>query len=138
MEKITLKGRSGAKGVAEGEALVSPDMLCFTFDVDVTTGVIHDPIAKLKGQSIAGKVLVYPTGKCSTSSPLGLYLLEKAGNNAKALINVELDTFGVAGAVLSHIPLVHQLDQNPLEVIETGDYVQVDGDRGIVVVTKKA
>ena len=33
--------------------------------------------------------------------------------------------------------MVYGLDQNPMEVIETGDYVQVDGNRGMVVVTKK-
>ena len=33
--------------------------------------------------------------------------------------------------------VVDRLDQDPIEVIETGDWVKVDGDRGIVEVTKK-
>jgi predicted aconitase with swiveling domain len=35
------------------------------------------------------------------------------------------------------IPTVHQLDRDPLEIIETGDMVRVDGDMGEVIVKKK-
>ena len=42
-----------------------------------------------------------------------------------------------AGAAIGNIPLVHRLDQNPLEVIRTGDFVRIDADKGIVEVTKK-
>jgi predicted aconitase with swiveling domain len=41
------------------------------------------------------------------------------------------------GAVVLHAPAVTGLDQDPLGVIETGDWVKVDGDRGIVEVTKR-
>ena len=101
------------------------------------TGVIHDPEAKIKGQSVAGKVVVYPGERGATSNPYGLYMLRKAGNVPKALITVGPDTMATAGAVLANIPIVYRLDQNPMEVIETGDYVQVDGNSGTVVVTKK-
>jgi hypothetical protein len=42
------------------------------------------------------------------------------------------------GAVVMRTPSVTELDQDPLAVIETGDWVKVDGDRGIVEVTKKS
>jgi hypothetical protein len=42
-----------------------------------------------------------------------------------------------AGAALGNIPLVDRLDQNPLEVIRTGDWVRIDADKGIVAVTRK-
>jgi len=41
------------------------------------------------------------------------------------------------GAVVMHAPEVTDLDQDPLEVIATGDWVKVDGDNGIVEITKK-
>jgi predicted aconitase with swiveling domain len=41
------------------------------------------------------------------------------------------------GAVVTRAPAVTDLDRDPLEVIETGDWVRVDGDNGIVEVTKK-
>ena len=41
------------------------------------------------------------------------------------------------GAVVAHTPAVTDFDQDPLKVIETGDWVKVDADNGIVEVTKK-
>ncbi|MFC2032664.1 aconitase X swivel domain-containing protein [Chloroflexota bacterium] len=137
MREITLRGRSAAKGMAEGEALVSPDMICFLSDIDNKTGVISEPTFKLKGQSIVGKILVFPTGRGSTGDPYGTYMLGKAGMLPKAIVNVEANPTTVSGAVISNIPMVYHLDRNPLEVIETGDYVKVDGNQGVVVVTKR-
>ena len=42
------------------------------------------------------------------------------------------------GAVVTRVPAVTDLDQDPLEVIETGDWVKVDGDKGIVEVIKSS
>lgn len=36
-----------------------------------------------------------------------------------------------------HIPAVAELDRDPAEIIASGDWVKVDGDKGIVEVTKK-
>ncbi len=137
MKRLTLKGHGAAKGVAEGEALVTEDMLCFISDVDIMTGTINIPTSKFRGQSVAGKILVFPGGRGSTGGPYGLYMLSRAGRIPKAIVNVIADPIIVTGAVISHIPMVYQLDQNPIEVIETGDHVRVDGNQGIVVVTKK-
>jgi predicted aconitase with swiveling domain len=41
------------------------------------------------------------------------------------------------GAVVTHAPAMTELDQDPLTVIETGDWVKVDADNGIVEVIKK-
>ena len=39
--------------------------------------------------------------------------------------------------VITNTPMVHKLEKNPLEVIETGDLVVVDADNGIVEVVKR-
>ena len=41
------------------------------------------------------------------------------------------------GAVVMHAPEVTDLDQDPLEVLATGDCVKMDGNNGIVEITKK-
>jgi len=41
------------------------------------------------------------------------------------------------GAIISGIPLVDRVQENPLEAIETGDFVKVDADSGLVTVIKK-
>jgi phosphohistidine swiveling domain-containing protein len=35
------------------------------------------------------------------------------------------------------VPTVTDLDQDPTEVIATGDWVRIDADQGLVKVTKK-
>jgi len=39
--------------------------------------------------------------------------------------------------VVSHVPCVTALDQDPVEVIRTGDLVRVDGDRGVIEILKR-
>ena len=137
MESITLKGRGASKGAVEGEALVIHDTIAFLSDISITEGIITCPQSKFKGQSVSDKILIFPTGKGSTADPYGFYMLKKAGKAPKAVINVDANPTTVAGAIVSQTPMVYKLDRNPLDIIETGDHVSVDGNKGIVVVTKR-
>ncbi|NQT05633.1 MAG: DUF126 domain-containing protein [Dehalococcoidia bacterium] len=137
MESFTLKGRGASKGVAEGEALLTHDAISFLSDISITEGIITSPQSRCKGQSVSGKILIFPTGRGSTADPYGFYMLKKAGKAPKAVINVDANPTTVAGAIISNTPMVYKLDRNPLDVIETGDHVLVDGNKGIVIITKK-
>jgi predicted aconitase with swiveling domain len=48
----------------------------------------------------------------------------------------EVNSLTAIGTVIMRVPAVTDLDQDPLEVITTGDWVKVDGDKGIVEITK--
>ena len=137
MDRFTLKGRAASKGVAEGEALVTHDAISFLSDISVTEGIITSPQSEFKGQSVSGKILVFPTGRGSTADPYGFYMLKKAGKAPKAVINVDANPTTVAGAIISNTPMVYKLDKNPLDVIATGDHLLVDGNEGTVIITKK-
>ncbi len=137
MESFTLKGRGASKGVAEGEALLTHDAISFLSDISITEGIIISPQSKCKGQSVSDKILIFPTGRGSTADPYGFYMLKKAGKAPKAVINVDANPTTVAGAIISNTPMVYKLDKNPLDIIETGDHVLVDGNKGIVIITKK-
>ena len=137
MGEIVLRGKGAAKGVAEGEALVAGEAVAFWSDIDVNDGTVINPKSSARGKSIANKVFVFPTGRGSTADPYNFYLLKRGGNGPKAVVNIVANPATVIGAILSHTPMVYKLDRNPMEIIETGDFVIVDGDRGIVVVTKK-
>lgn len=136
--KVVLKGRRVSRGKAEGEALVTKDNIGFNFGVDPQTGKIVERGHELEGKCIAGKILVFPTGKGSTGGSFLIYQLALLGNAPKAIINVETDTVVAVGAIMAGIPLVDRLDKNPLEVIETGDYVKVNADEGLVEVIKRS
>ncbi|MEM4521579.1 MAG: hypothetical protein QXF23_07655, partial [Candidatus Bathyarchaeia archaeon] len=55
----------------------------------------------------------------------------------KAIINVKAETVVAVSAIITSTPMVHLLEKNPLEIIETGDYVVVDANNGVVEVIKK-
>lgn len=124
------QGRVIYGGQAEGEALVTTMGISFFGGVDPESGVVVERGHELEGQSIAGKVLVFPTGKGSTVGSYTLYRLEKAGKAPAAIINMECETITAVGCIMAEIPCV---DQVPVEEIETGQNLVVDGERGVVL-----
>jgi predicted aconitase with swiveling domain len=60
-----------------------------------------------------------------------------AGQSPKAMIIRDISSLTGIGAVVMRVPTVTELDKDPTEIIETGDWVKVDADRGIVEITKK-
>jgi predicted aconitase with swiveling domain len=60
-----------------------------------------------------------------------------AGAAPKGMIFKKMSTKVALGAVVTHAPAVTDLDQDPLVVIESGDWVEIDADQGIVKVTKR-
>lgn len=140
---IVLKGRGLVDGIAEGEALVSKESLVWSHGVDPASGKIDDVRVAVCGQSVKDKILIYPLGKGSTSGATWMLETTRCGNAPKAIINRETELIILAGALLSgalydqNIPVVDRLDQNPDEVIETGDWIKIDGTQGIVEITKK-
>ena len=132
----TIRCHKLAKGMGEGEALVSKDMICFYLS-DPKTGIIREKGHELEGKSVKGKVLVFPSGKASSAVQMdGLVklLLNKAAPSAMIVKDVEPVLVG--SAVLTKIPLVDRLEKDPFEVIHTGDVVRVDADRGLVTITR--
>jgi len=134
MEK-KLHGRKVVGGKARGPALVTSEPICFLGGVDVNTGMITEVGHPLKGKCIAGKVLVFPTGKGSTG---GSYLIFEAASNGVgpcAMINRNVEQVTAIGCIIAEIPMVDKLDSDPVAAIKDGDMVEVDADNGVVKVT---
>jgi predicted aconitase with swiveling domain len=64
-------------------------------------------------------------------------LTRVAGSAPKAMLFNIMTAKVALGAVVTRVPAMTDFDKNPLDIIETGDWVRVDADRGIVEVTKK-
>ncbi|MDI6756311.1 MAG: DUF126 domain-containing protein [Thermodesulfobacteriota bacterium] len=135
--KIILKGRKVIGGLAEGEAVVTHQPVSFLGGVNPDKGIVVEKGHELEGQSITGKIFIFPHGKGSTAGPYIIYAMAKRKTAPAAMINVEAEPIIAVGAAMGNIPLVDRLERNPLEVIATGDYVKVDGDKGIAEVIKK-
>ena len=135
--KIVLRGRKIVGGCAEGLALVSHATISGWGGIDPMTGTVIETRHPLRGVSFKDKVLVFPGAKGSSGWSAAFHLARIANAAPKAMIFNIMTTKMALGAVVTRAPSVTDLDRDPLTVIETGDWVKVDGDRGIVEVTKK-
>ena len=135
--RIILHGRKVVGGVAEGEALVTKDTISGWGGIDAMTGTVIEARHQLRGVSFKDKILVFPGAKGSSGWSAAFHQTRLAGTSPKAMIFKDMTTKIALGAVVMHSPAVTELDQDPLEVIETGDWVKVDADNGIVEITKK-
>lgn len=128
---MKLKGRAIFKGRAEGEALVSQMGISFFGGVDPHSGVVVERGHTLEGCCIAGKVLVFPTGKGSTVGSYTLYRLKQSGLAPLAIVNAHCETITAVGCIIAEIPCI---DQVSIQQIPAGSRVVVDADRGFVEV----
>ena len=126
---MKLHGRKIFSGIAEGEALVSMLGMSFFGGVDPETGVVVERGHDLEGQCIAGKVLVFPTGKGSTVGSYTLYRLKYAGLAPAAIVNAECETITAVGCIIAEIPCV---DHIPIGLLATGMRLLVDGERAYI------
>ena len=128
---MEIKCHRVASGRASGPALVSRQAISFLGNVNPGTGVVVDPAHELFGQSIAGKVLVFPGGKGSTVGSYVIYQLKKRGLAPAAMINLRSEPIVAVGAIISGIPLVDRVPEWILQ-IGSGTLVEVDADGGRV------
>ena len=126
---MKLHGRTIYKGIAQGETLVTSMGISFFGGVDPDTGVIVETGHELEGQSISGKVLVFPTGKGSTVGSYTLYRLKRNDLAPAAIINAQCETITAVGCIIAEIPCV---DQIPIDQLTTGLSVRVDGEAGTI------
>ena len=135
---IVLRGRKVVGGRAEGEALVTRQTIPGWGGVNAVQGVITETQHELRGVSFKDKVLVCRGAKGSSGWSAMYHTSRLAGTAPKALVFNEMTTKIALGAVVMRIPSVTDFDRDPLEIIETGDWVIVDGDRGLVEVVKRS
>ena len=130
---MTWQGRKIYAGQATGEALVSSMGISFFGGVDPESGVVIERDHELEGESIAGKVLIFPTGKGSTVGSYTLYRLKRAGKAPAAIINAECETITAVGCIIAEIPCV---DRVPIGDLQTGQQLKVDGELGTVTILR--
>jgi len=136
-DEAVFRGRGVAKFRGEGEALVTRQGISFFGGVDPDTGKIRERGHELLGKDVTDKVLVFPKGKGSTVGSYVIYQLRKNGHAPAAIINLETEAIIAVGCILAEIPLVDRLDADPISEIRSGDWVEVDGATGFVMVKRR-
>ena len=105
-----MNGRMISPGKAQAEAIVSTEPIGFYGGIDAKTGIVIEKGYQLEGQSVTGKVLVFPCGKGSTVGSYVIYGLHKNGVGPAAIVNAETETIVATGVILAGIPCVDGID----------------------------
>ena len=136
-DKLVLNGRAVVEGCAEGEAFVSRQTISGFGGIDPMTGTITERRHEMVGQSFAGKVLIFRGAKGSSGWASNFQTARLAGAGPIAVVFNELTTKVALGAVVMRVPAMTDLDRDPLDIIQNGDWVKVDADNGRIEVTRR-
>ncbi len=136
-KKVILHGRKVIGGVARGEALVSKMPLMGWGNVDTKNGYTVERNHPLYEIAYKDKILVF-TEPRGSGGFVGYGRSRYFGTAPAAMLYRKGNNLTVFAAMVAGVPCVTDFDQDPTEVIESGDYVIVNGDEGIVEVIKKS
>lgn len=131
-ESSTTGARVLVPGVATGEVLVLDDPLSFWGGLDPETGVLIDAHHPQVGSSLAGRVLVMPSGRGSSSSSYVLAEAIRAGTAPVAVVLGAADAIVALGAIVAAelygiaVPVVVSADP----ALATGSTVTVRAEAG--------
>ena len=131
---ITLHGRGIIDGIAEGNALVIQESIQGWSSLDPNTGEIIEKGHPFEGYKVNNAVLIINGGRGSTGWATHFHELRIAGIGPVAMVFPKIDSRTAAAAVVSKVPCVTDIIEDPFSLIKTGDWVRVDGTNGIVEV----
>lgn len=106
-------------------AFVTDTPITFLGFVNRESGVIEEPGHPADGQSIAGKIAIFPKGTGSTVAPYVLLELFYRGAAPLGIINTEIDQQTAPACSLEGIPYAFGIDPDVFAQIRTGDRVEL-------------
>lgn len=131
-------GRGAYQGIAEGEALVCRESIQGWAGVSDTTGEIIEKGHAEEGKNINGKILVLPCSKGSNGWSCHFHSAMISWFKPAGWIFSKMDSrAGVATVVIGSPAVTDIVSADPCDVIETGDWIKINGFEGIVEVYKR-
>jgi predicted aconitase with swiveling domain len=88
----------------------------------------------VEGESVVGKIFVFPKGKGSTVGSYVIYRMAKLGTAPAAIVNLETEMILATGCVISNVPLVDKITEEAFQELESGMMLRVNADEGIIEV----
>ncbi len=128
-----IQGRAVIAGDATGQLLVSPEPLSFWGGYDYHTGEIIDRRHALSGQIAAGRVLVLPFTRGSSTTTQVLLEAIRAGTAPAAIVSTEADSFLALASIVAQemygrvLPIL-VLSVEDCARLQTGKSVRIEGD----------
>jgi len=126
---MIIKGRSLSDYNGEGIAIKTSVPISFLGDIDPKTGIVEKKESEIYGQSIKGKVLVFPSSTGSTVGSYVIYALKEYSNSPAGFVAGKGEPIVTAGANMANIPFVDKID---ISLIENGDKISVNGKEGTI------
>ena len=131
MADRVIAGRPIVEGEAEGEALVTHDALSFWGGYDFHTGEIIDKHHPLAGIRAAGRILVVPFSKGSSTTTAVLLEAVRAGTAPAAILTTGVDSFFALASIVADVMYAKSFPVIALEPadaasLRTGMHVSVD------------
>jgi predicted aconitase with swiveling domain len=126
---VEIKGKCIVPGEVTGETIVSYEPISFLGDIDPKTGQITAVRHPLKGNSVKGKILVFPFGRGSTVGSYVIYQLLKNRTAPIAFLTQKADPIVTVGAIISGIPMMDDIDINK---IPNGIKLSINTDLGLI------
>ena len=133
---VVIRGRKVVGGTTEGEALVTRQTISGWGGVNPQKGEIIETRHELRGRSFAGKILVFPGAKGSSGWSAMFHTTRLTGKAPIGMLYNVTTTKAALGAVVMRVPTMTDFDSDPLDLIETGDWVRIDADIARVSVWK--
>lgn len=128
-----MRGKVIIQGRAAGEALASLEPLSFWGGYDPRTGEIIDRRHPLSGTIAAGRILVLPFARGSSTTTAVLLEAVRAGTSPAAILTTDVDPFFALASIVADelygrsIPLI-ALDAADFAALRTGDWLVVNED----------
>ena len=138
MEKLILQAHVLVGGQGEGEALVLPEPLSFWGGLDPQTGDIIDQRHPSLGENVAGRVLVLPIGRGSSSASSILLEAVRMGTAPAAIITAETDAIlalgtAVAREMYADAPPVVVLKQPAYDRLKNGMWIVISESGALTI-----
>lgn len=133
-----IQGIPVVKGGARGIALVTDEPLSFWGGYDHHTGEITDRRHPLSGQNAAGRVLVVPFTRGSSTTTAVLLESIRSGTAPVAIITTSVDSFFALASIVADemyqkpIPII-AIDPSSFSKLQTGIEIEISEDGNIQI-----
>ncbi|MBP8055578.1 MAG: DUF521 domain-containing protein [Chloroflexi bacterium] len=111
--------------IITGEAFITETPITFLGFVNRDNGVIEEEGHPANGQSMAGKIAIFPKGSGSTVAPYVLLELYYKGVAPVAIVNTDLDQQSAPACSLEGIPYAYNFPTHIFQTIFSGDRVEL-------------
>jgi uncharacterized protein len=122
---IILNNSRGIGEAVRGPALVSQHGFGVRYDLDIATGVISNQEHDLYGEMLSGRILVCPFPKGGVAASWALADFKDRGLAPIGIVFRRASPIFVQGALFAHIPIMHEFDEDPCALLNTGDDVEL-------------